>query len=198
MDSAFAWIGWIFEWLGKFFPRWQVLDTTEGGVKFQGFMLPRRLRVRFGGYDGDMRVTLCEPGLHWWWPATTRLEVYPTARQADNLPTQMMVTTDGKVVAVSGMLVYRVADLLKLFPTTYSAVRLVQDITLTAVHDVCCEMSWETLQSEQRSGKLNTKLKNAVKKQLEEYGIEVIKCMLTDLAPGRIYRMINSTQQDDV
>lgn len=198
MDAAFAWIGWIFEWLGKFFPRWAILDTTEGGVKFTGFMLPRALRVKCGGFDGEMRVTICGPGIHWYWPATTSWQTYPTARQADNLPTQMMVTSDGQVVAAGGMIVYSVEDLEKLLTTTHSAAKAVQDISLTAIHDVCGDLTWEELKMKQRKGTLNTALRNAVQKELKDYGVKVIKCMLTDLAPTRVYRLINSTQQDDI
>lgn len=196
MDSALAWVGQIAEWIGRFFPRWVILDVTEGGVKYVGYFLPRGLRLRFRGFDGDMRVQILGPGLHWYWPATTKLQEHPTARQADNLPTQTIVTSDDKCVAVSGMLVYEVRDLGAFVTQTFSPMHLVQDISLTAIHDVCSNFTWEELKTKQQKGTLDTALKNAAHKQLEPYGIKVIKCMLTDLAITRVLRLIQTTSQD--
>lgn len=203
MESALAWIGKIAEWVGQFFPRWIILDTTEGAVKFTGFLTPRPARrllgllLQCGHTEEDMRVTVCGPGIHWYWPATTNLQDYPTARQADNLPTQTVVTADDKTIAVGGMLVYQVEDLGLLLGTTHSAIKVVQDVALTAIHDVCCELTWEELKMGQRKGTLNTKLKNACQKQLGDYGVKVIKCMLTDLAPTRVLKLIQATQVDE-
>lgn len=196
MDSALAWVGQIAEWVGRFFPRWVVLDVTEGGVKYVGYFLPRGLRVRWGGFDGEMRVQILGPGLHWYWPASTTMHQHPTARQADNLPTQTIVTTDDKCVAVSGMLVYEVEDLGLFVTKTFSPMHLVQDISLTAIHDVCCNLSWEELKTKQQKSTLDTALKNAAQKSLAVYGIKVIKCMLTDLSITRVLRLIQTTSQD--
>ncbi len=180
MNGALEWIGQIADWVGKFFPRWVILNPTEGAVKF----------VR------GSRIVVCGAGIHWYWPVTTLWEMYPVARQADNLPTQTLVTLDDKTIAVGGMLVYRVDDLGKLLTMTHHPVRLVQDIALTAVHDVCCQLTWDQLKVEQRKSTLDTKLKNAAHRQLAEYGVAVIKCMLTDMAPTRVLKIIQSVNQD--
>lgn len=185
MDSALAWIGQIAEWVGKFFPRWVILDSTEGGVKFIGH--PWRPGVK---------VVACGPGIVWFWPACTFFQSYPTARQTDNLPTQTFTTLDGKTIAVGGMLVYAVDDVVKLLTQTHSAAKAIQDIALTAVHDVCCSLAWESLCEMQRKGTLDTRLRNAANKQLEEYGVRVLKCMLTDLAVTRVLKVIQSVNQE--
>lgn len=174
MDSALAWIGQIAEWLGRFFPRWVVLDTTEGMIKF----------VR------GSRIVVCDPGgVYWWWPATTTVTQYPMARQAETLQTQTIVTTDDKTIIVGGMIIYSVHDLKALITTTFNAETTIKDIALTAVHDVCCQMSWDELKAEQRKSTLDTKLKNAAQKALKDYGVTVIKVMLVDLAPSRVVRL---------
>lgn len=178
MEGAFAWIGQIIEWFGKFLPRWVILDTTEGAVKFVKGKHPKALG----------------PGIHWYWPVCTTLQEYPTARQADNLRTQTIVTRDDRVVAVGGMLVYDVVDIQKLLAYTHNAATTVTDIALTAVHDVCCQMSWEELKDEQRRGTLDTKLKNTTQRALNEYGVRVIKTMLTDLAPCRVLKLMASQE----
>lgn len=192
MDSALAWIGQIVAWIGRFIPRFDLLDSTAGAVKFEGFFLP----ARFRRFKGEMRVTALGPGLHWYWPATTSFQAYPTAMQTDNLPSQTLETKDGIAVVVGGMITYTVPDLEKLLAQTHSAVKMVQVLTLAAIHDVCCNLTWDALKDEQRRSTLDTKLKNAAQKLLTEYGVRVAKCMLTDLARTRVFRLIQSSQND--
>lgn len=180
MESAFAWLGRLVEWVGQFFPRWIVLDTTQGAVKFvRGF-----------------KVVPLKPGIHWYWPATTTIAQYPTARQADDLRTQTFVTTDDKVIAVGGMVIYEVTDIEPLLAHTYKPAQTVTDIALTAIHDVCCKLSWDEIKKEQRKGTLDTKLRRETQKQLEPYGVRVLKTMLTDLSPTKVYKLIQSTSND--
>jgi|SRR6185436_3958121 len=197
MENAFAWIGQIADWVGQWIPRRVILDTTEGAVKYTGFLLPLRLRVFFGGYNGQMRLTMCEPGIHWYWPATSTWVPYPTAKQTDRLETQTMETTDGKTFLVSGTLTYRVKDLSKLVPENHSPVTATIDVAMTALHDVCCSMAWEALQNEQRRGTLKTKLKNAAQKDLEDIGVEVIRLKLNSLARCRVIKISQSNASEE-
>lgn len=201
MESAFAWLGQLVNWFSQFFPRFVLLDSTQGAVKFEGFFLPSWLRMYFDwfhGFNGTMRFTQCGPGLHWYWPATTSFQVYPTEYQTDNLPSQTIETSDGKSISVGGMVTYTVPNLMLLLPRTHSAVKMVQVKVLAAIHEVLCKMSWDQLTQEQRKGTLNTKLRHAAQKQLTEFGVKIEECMLTDLARSRVYRLIQSTQSDDV
>lgn len=181
MDSALAWVGQIAAWVGQWIPRWIILDTTEGAVKFRGGKTPIE----------------CGPGVHFYWPARTKIQEYPTARQGERLQSQTMVTADGRTIVVGGMLVYSVTEILKLVATTFDPQGTVKDIALTAVHDVCCRMDWQTLQTEQQRSTLDTKLKNAAQKQLTDYGVKVEKLMLTDLAPCRVLRLSQAVSQED-
>lgn len=181
MESAFAWFGQLVDWFGKFVPRWVILDTTEGAVKY----------VR-----GAHPVALA-PGIHWYWPLITTLNTYPTARQADRLPTQTITTADGKTVILGAMVVYRVTNILTLLSQNHSATGTIRDIAMTAVHDVCCRMTWAELQDEQRRNTLDTKLKNKTRDALEEYGVAVVKVMLIDLALVRVLRISQSTSQEE-
>lgn len=193
IEGAFAWVGQIAEWVGQFFPRRVILDTTEGAVKYSGFVLPQRWRR----YEGEFRVTVHEAGIHWWWPYTSKWIDYPTARQTDRLETQTMETVDGKTFMISGTITYCVVDLMKLLPVVHLATRNTMDLAMAALHDVCCEMTWEELQSEQRRGTLKTKLKNSAAKQLEEYGIKVIKFQLNSVARCRVIKVSQSTSTEE-
>lgn len=181
MENAFAWIGQIFDWVGKFIPRWIILNPTEGGVK----------------YVRGWKVVPLKPGIHWYWPAVTTFDQYPTARQADRLQTQTMESADNKTFIVGGLLVYQVTDVGKLLPTTFEPAVAIKDIALSAIHDVCCRMDWKALKLEQQKGTLDTKLKNYAQRQLDDYGVKVVKLMLTDLAPCRVLKLSQSTSQEE-
>lgn len=180
-DSALGWIGQCFEWFGKFIPRWQIVDTTEGAIK----------------YVRGSRVVVCGPGIHWYWPVTTIWSQYPTARQTDRLETQTMESKDGKTFMVGAMITYAVDDLTMLIPTTHSPSAAVIDIAMAAVHDVCCDYDWADLQDVQRRGTLKTRLKNEAQRQLNDYGVRVIKLQLNTLARTRALKISQSISQEE-
>jgi regulator of protease activity HflC (stomatin/prohibitin superfamily) len=181
MDSALAWIGQLAEWVGRFFPRRVILDTTEGAVKYHGGKTP----------------VVCGPGIHWYWPWRSTWMPYPTARQTDRLETQTMESKDGKTFIVSAMVTYGVTDIIALVTTTHSPSTAVIDMAMAAVHDVCCEMDWTDLQNEQRKGTLKTKLKNEAQKQLKDYGVTVIKLQLNSIARARVLKISQSTASEE-
>lgn len=107
MESAFAWIGQIADWVGQWIPRRVIIDLTEGAILYTGFFLPSWMRR----FKEEMRITVCSTGIHWYWPARTTLAMYPIARQTDRLETQTMESKDGKTFLAGGTLTYRVKDL---------------------------------------------------------------------------------------
>lgn len=176
IDSAFAWIGQLADWCGRLIPRVDIVRATHGWVKFV-----RGSQVKAGG-----------PGLVIHWPIITDFVSFPIARQADELRGQTLVTRDDKTIIVAGLLVYEVADIEALVGRTYDPQQAVKDLTLTAVHDVCCRMSWLELLDEQRRGTLDTKLKNEARRALDAYGVSVLKVMLTDLSPVRVLKLVQT------
>ena len=181
MDSAFAWLRDCAEWLGRFVPKWTIIDTTGGAVKF----------VR------GKRVVVCGPGIHWFWPIMTTMIEYPIARQTDRLESQCLETVDGKTFIVAGTITYMVENLALLIPMVHLATKNTIDLAMAALHDVCCDMSWEELQRENRKGTLKTKLRNEAQKQLGEYGIKVIKFQLNSIARARVLKLYQSTSSEE-
>lgn len=181
MDQALAWVGKIAEWLGAFIPRWVILDTTESAIKFVG----------------GKRIVVCGPGIHFWWPARTTIRSYPIARQTDRLESQTMETSDGKTFLVAGTITYRVDDIGLLVPFVHSCMTAVTDIAMLALHSVCCSLTWNELQQEQRKGTLGTKLRNAAQKDLAELGIKVLTLRLNTLAKCRVIKVSQSTSTEE-
>jgi len=188
VDQALGWIGAIAEWLGKFFPRWIVLEPTQAAVKVTAWEW-RRLINR-----GDVKPTISakECGIVFWWPAVTVLTVYPVARQANNLQAQTIVTKDNKTFAVAGMIVFHIHDPLTLITTVFDPDDTIRDIALSAIHDACIQHDSESLLETARSGKLDREMRSESYKQLKRYGVTVEKVTLTDLSPCRVYRLVNS------
>lgn len=180
MDGALAWIGQVAAWLGLWIPRWIIVDTTHGAVKF---------------VKGST-VMACGPGIHWYWPVTTNFVMHPTARQSSNLKSQTVMTADDKTIAVGGMIVYEIADITAILAYTFDPDETIKDVALSSIHDVCCQLSWAEMREQQRSGALDRKLKTEARKDLDRYGVKVLKMTLTDLAPCRVLKLVNSMSQD--
>lgn len=181
MEAALAWIGQIASWIGQWIPRWTILNTTRGAIK----------------YVGGKRVVYCGPGIHFWWPARTQFDDYPIVRQTDKLETQTLESKDGVTFIVSAMVTYSVTNLAALLPTTHNPMVAVNDISMAAVHDVLCEYDWAELQAAQRRGTVKTRLRNEAQRQLESYGIEVIKLQLNTLARCRVIKVSQSTFSEE-
>lgn len=179
METAFSWVGQLAEWLGQFVPRLRIVRTTHCGIKWV-----------YGS-----RLKIVEPGLTIFWPLVTEFIEYPKVRQGAELREQTVVTTDNRTVVVGGVLVYEVGDMALLIGQTYSPDDTVKEIALTVVHDVCCQVEWSQLHERQRKGTLDTELRNEANKALKTYGVTVVKLMLTDLAPCRVLRVVQTPEK---
>lgn len=178
--NALDWIGQIADWIGRFIPRWEIVDTTQAAVKF----------VK------GARVVALGPGIHWFWPITTEFVKYPVARQATDLRAQTLCTTDDKSIVVGGMVVYEITDVEAIVARTYEPDDTIRDIALSAIHDVCSQKSWDELRAAQRAGELDKELRREVAKELGKFGVKVLKTTLTDLAPCRVLKLVTSVSKD--
>jgi regulator of protease activity HflC (stomatin/prohibitin superfamily) len=177
VEGAFGWISQIIDWLGRWIPRILIVDTTHAAVKFVW---------------GKNAIPL-GPGWYLWWPISTLVTVYPTARQACDLKAQTITTQDGRTVIVGGLLVYEISDVLAAVATTYEPEETAKTIVLCAIHDVCAQYSWAQLQEHLRSGSLGKEMKAEAKKDLDRYGVKVLSLTLTDLAPCRVLKLVTSS-----
>lgn len=176
MESAFAWLGQLFDWFGQFVPRWKVIRATHGGVKFVS----------------GKKVQVVRPGIIWYWPVTTEIEIIPTARDTINLQSQTVTTSDDKPILLSAMVVVEVRDAVKLLTTTHDPGGLVADVTLAAIYAVVGGFSWAQIKDLQRTGELGKQLRLQTRRRLEKYGVWVDDVMLTDFAPCRVIRLVQT------
>lgn len=181
MDTALAWVGWIAEWINRFIPKREILDTTEGAIK----------------YKHGSEIVVCGPGVYWYWPWTTKWASYSTARQTDRLESQTMESKDGKTFIVSATITYSVTDLEAFVTRVHSPLTLVVDTAALAIHNVCCAFDWDTLQEEQRKDTLKTKLRKEAQSMLKEYGLDVIRLQLNTLARCRVLKVAQSVSNEE-
>jgi regulator of protease activity HflC (stomatin/prohibitin superfamily) len=176
VGDAFSWIGQVVGWFGQFIPRWQIINANQGAVKFK---------------NGSEIIPL-GPGIHWWFPATSNLTIYPTARQTVDLRTQLLVTTDEKTVAVGGMVTYRVSNIEDLIGRTFDADQTVRDICGGVISEIVRDAAWPDLQTPE----FQKELTRLMRKRLRPFGVHAMKATLTDCAPVLGVKLFQSTGQD--
>lgn len=179
MENAFAWLGAIMEWLGAFVPRVEILPTTDGAVKF----------VR------GSKVVPLKPGLHVYWPFTTKFIKLPVVAQTLDLRPQKLTTKDDRTVIVGGLISYEIEDIRKALAETWNVDATIKDAVLRAVTRTVLGLTWDELKEKARKGTLDTVLRNEAKRVLEDYGVRVLEMSLTDLATTKVYSLVQATNQ---
>lgn len=195
--AGFEWLNRIFEFLWQFVPKPVQVPVQAQALVTHTVLVRDVLLFR---WRPEAKVSVVQPGFHVYWPLVTDLEIYPTAYQTTPLVAQDVVTAPdehGKRMTITarGMLAYSITDLEKIYAHTYDPEDTIRDVAATSFHDVLCHRTWEDLCKGQGRS-LDTALKNEVKKDLSERGIEVHKFTLTSLAPSRVLRVVQSTSQE--
>jgi regulator of protease activity HflC (stomatin/prohibitin superfamily) len=175
METALGWIGQLVEWIGQFIPRFKILPPTHQAIVYDGW---------------QNKTYKCESGFVWWWPVRHFFDDYPTARQTTDLKVQTLMTKDHKTTVISGMIAYEVADVEALVAHTFEPDQAIQDICLGVIHDVVKQRTWEQLNADNLNGELDRALRKEAKRQLEKYGVRVLKLSLTDFGLCRVYRVL--------
>lgn len=175
--AAFAWLGDIFETILKFLPHLRIVKLTQGGLK-----------MRRG-----CEVTVLTPGLWWYWPLITTIDIVTTVRDTIDLNGQTFTTKDGRSVLASGMVMYTVSDVQKLLTTAPDYTNTICDVSMNCIHDVMIQYAWEDLRSGINDGSIGKELKKAAQKELRFFGVEIISLGLKDLAPVRVLKVVQDS-----
>jgi len=167
----FQWINDLLAWVARFVPQLLVVRRTHAGVAFVRGKYPKALR----------------PGIHIFWPIWTSITIYPTVLQSADLAEQTLITKDGKTVAVNGVVLYEVTDILALLTTIFEPDRLLKDYCLAAVKRVVCERTLEELLAD--NTKLDRMLTGRMRRRFAKYGINIVRATLTDTAPCKVWKL---------
>ena len=173
MDTAFAWLGHIAEWFGAFIPRVKIVRATHGGVRF-----------RNGKSASEIK-----PGIIVYWPIVTEVDIIPVARQTHNLPSQSLLTKDGKTVVVGGVVVYAIQDVVAAISKNWDVSETINDITMVAITQVITSHTLEYLQ-ENLVGGVIAQLTRETRRRLRPFGVKVYRTALTDFSTCMVIKNI--------
>lgn len=169
METAFSWLGQIFEAMLEFVPRRIIIRATEGGVKWSLWRRPVEMK----------------PGIRIYWPLISDVEVVVTARQSFNTPTQALETRDGVEVVAGGVIIYHINDVVKAIgEKNWSPETTALDITQAAIISVVASWDHDDLLTN-ISGKVEEQLTEKCRRDLRQYGIYPTRVALTDFSHTR-------------
>jgi regulator of protease activity HflC (stomatin/prohibitin superfamily) len=164
MDAAFAWLSQIVEALLQLIPRRVIIRATERGVKWSLWREPQEMM----------------PGIRFYWPLITDIEVTVVARQTINLPTQSLLTKDGQTVVVGGVVIYKISDVVQAIgKINWSPEDTAGDITQAAIVEVISGRTSDNI-LKNISGEVEKQLTSICRKQLRQFGVHVSRAALVD------------------
>lgn len=149
------------------------MRVTHAGVKF-----------RYGNKVVPITANngLFGTGIHFYWPLLTEVDIVPIERRTTNLNAQYLTTSDKRSVGVSGICVFKVRDVSKLLTRTWDYQDTITDYGLAAVRNVVATNKFDDL----LDPTIDVQLTKQLRKELNYYGIEVIKVSLNDYAEAFI------------
>jgi regulator of protease activity HflC (stomatin/prohibitin superfamily) len=175
MESAFAWLSQLIETLYKFIPHIVIVRATHGGVKW----------VR------GKHIKPLMPGLHWYWPLTTEIEVIVTARQTLAIPDQVLATKDGKKVVVKTLVVYKIRDVVHAIGrVNWDVDTTINDLTQSAVVRVIATHTYDEIMHGVADETMTTTLTREVRKELRQFGVHIVRCKLVDFAECKVLKLL--------
>jgi regulator of protease activity HflC (stomatin/prohibitin superfamily) len=169
METAFAWLGQIFDALLQLVPRRVIVRATEGGVKWSLWFGPKEMK----------------PGIRIYWPLISDIEVIVVARQTLNTPTQSLMTSDGETVVAGGVIIYKISDVVQAIgkanwcpETTAGDIVQAALVEIVASHE--CDFILKNI-----SGVIEEELTLKTREQLRRFGVYVGRAALADFSTVR-------------
>ena len=176
MESAFAWLGHVIEWVGSLIPRLKIVRATHAGVRFRHGKTPIEIK----------------PGLCIYWPIVTEVDIIPVARQTHNLPSQSLTTKDGRKVVVGGVVVYSINDIVACMAKNWDVSDTINDITMCAITHVITKHDYDFIRAN-IAEQIQAELTKETRRKLKMYGVRVFRTALTDFATALIIKNIGGS-----
>lgn len=166
----FDWVSQFFDHLLSAFPRGVKIRSTHRGVKWP-----------FCGNPVELK-----PGIRFYWPLFDELEVIVVARQTDDLPPQTLTLKDGTTVAVAGLTIYEINDVVAAYgQRNWDVTSTVRDLSMAAIAEVVTKLEKEDLK---QLSKINSRITRRVRAWAAEYGVKVERCRLVEVSVARTIR----------
>lgn len=164
MNAAFGWINDLVRWVGQFFPRWVIVKVNQGGLKFKG-----------------KRTVELHPGVNFYWPATTRIEVIPVVRRTLQIPTQVVPGPPGELfpTAISAFIAYSIEDVTKALCDNWKLVSTIEDTMQAMLAKAGVHRDLSAVDIED----LSQRLTRSAAADLERFGVKVETVGIVHLCP---------------
>lgn len=171
--NALDWLGYLIEWIGKLFPRVQIVRRTQGGVRFVG----------------GSKVKEVKPGVRVYWPIMTDMVITPTIPQSENLVSQTAVTKDGRQLHCSIMVIYKVKDPVRALTRIDGINETVMNTCLSATLEVVSQHALDELQPGIAT-EIEIKLTKLCRRRLRQFGITITRAAFTDFSPCKTLNLV--------
>jgi regulator of protease activity HflC (stomatin/prohibitin superfamily) len=159
-------------WFGDLFPRWDLCEPIEGGVKFKP-----------GGVIEDLEVGR----IYWYWPAVTRVYKIDTKRQTLTFG-QRLTTKDGRSIQFNTVIVFTIDDVRKALVETKdfedTVGEVAQKLTVQPMmgrefEDICEDIA--------DSNKMRNEVTRGARSLLRDFGCNVLDGYVSDFTETEVF-----------
>ena len=137
----------------------------------------KAVRLRHGRFRERL-----SPGFYWQYPIVDHIRRVTVSEQTINLPNQSIATKKGRLLGVSAVLRYCVADPKKALLHVHDYDPSLQNIAMVAI------FSYAT--RDQKPEELEEKILEELQEDVEDWGIEILHFGLTDYVDHKVYRIM--------
>ena len=171
----FEWLNDLMVWFGNLFPRWDLLEPTDGGLKFK----PK----------GEIDILV--PGyIYWWWPATTVVRTMETKRQTLTFG-QRLTTKDGVTVQCNTVIVFTIPtekDVVKALVETVDFEDTVGEIAQKlTVQPMMGRKFKEICEDMAESNVMRNEVTRGARSLLKDFGCNVLDGYVSDFTRTKVF-----------
>jgi len=166
----FDWLTTLIDLIASAVPRFTKIRATHRGIRWP-----------FCGKPHEMK-----PGIRFIWPLFDEYDVMVVARQTDDLPPQTLTLSDGTTVAVAGLTIYEVEDVVAAYgERNWDITSTVKDLSMAAIAEVVTKLTKDDLKD---LSSINSRITKRVRAWSKEYGVRVERCRLIEISVARTIR----------
>jgi regulator of protease activity HflC (stomatin/prohibitin superfamily) len=168
----FEWLNDVAAWIGALIPEWDLLEPTDGGVKFK---------------PGGKIVVLVPGHIYWWWPATSSIVTMPIRRQTTSL-NQRLTTKDDITISVNTVIVYEIEDVRKALVDTHDFEDTIEEVAQKLVVQPIMSRDFNQIRVDiAESNEMRNELTRGARSILTPYGVRVMDSYVSDFSETKVF-----------
>ena len=167
----FEWITDIAHWFGDLIPEWELLEPTDGGVKFKP-----------GG-----EIVKLEPGkIYWYWPATTVVRSMPVKRQTLSF-NQRLTTKDDVTISINTVIVFEVDNVIAALVETHDFEDTIEEVSQKLTVQPIMSRTFSEIRTDMaESNDMRNELARGARSLLGSYGVRVLDSYVSDFTETKV------------